>query len=165
MKVGQHIRQARELANMTQAELGEKIGVSGVAIMRYEKGTRQPRIEQLQAIADALNVSPFYLLGDEKATMCANDIKASIGLEDYLKSLGYEFVTDYERGGKEYELCIDRTQKKLYLLSPDKVSQFEYAVRTYTNFSIAELLESGEEIDDDDGWFDQHNTRQTDVKK
>lgn len=68
MTVGQHIRQARELANMTQAELGEKIGVSGVAIMRYEKGTRQPRLEQLQRIADELGVGVSYLLSGGDAS-------------------------------------------------------------------------------------------------
>lgn len=67
MTVGQRIKQTREMENMTQAELGEKIGVSGVAIMRYEKGTRQPRPEQLQRIAAALNVSAGFLLdGSER---------------------------------------------------------------------------------------------------
>ena len=50
---------------MTQVELGEKVGVSGVAITRYEKGTRKLRIEQLEAIADALGVSVGFLIGYE----------------------------------------------------------------------------------------------------
>jgi len=66
VSIGQRIKAAREQAGITQVELGEKIGVSGVAIMRYEKGTRQPRLEQLQAIAAALGVSVnFFLPPDE----------------------------------------------------------------------------------------------------
>ena len=62
MTIGERIKISRDRAGITQVELGEKIGVSGVAIMRYEKNTRQPRLEQLQAIAAALNVSVNYLL-------------------------------------------------------------------------------------------------------
>lgn len=63
MTIGERIRAAREQAGITQVELGEKIGVSGVAVMRYEKNARQPRIEQIQAIAAALDVSPIFLIG------------------------------------------------------------------------------------------------------
>lgn len=62
MTVGQRIKKARERAGITQVELGEKIGVSGVAIMRYEKDQRQPRIEQFQAIAIALGVDVNWLM-------------------------------------------------------------------------------------------------------
>lgn len=65
MTIGERIKAAREQAGITQVELGEKIGVSGVAIMRYEKNARQPRLEQLQAIATALGVSVGHLLGQE----------------------------------------------------------------------------------------------------
>ena len=63
MTLGEHIREVRERAGMTQAELGKKVGVSGVAIMRYEKGSRQPRFEQLEAIAAALEVPVTALMG------------------------------------------------------------------------------------------------------
>lgn len=67
MNIGARIKEARENAKMTQTELGNKIGVSGVAIMRYEKNQRQPRLDQLQQIADALEV-PFYSLLIVKST-------------------------------------------------------------------------------------------------
>lgn len=66
MAIGDQIKAAREKAGMTQTELGEKIGVSGVAIMRYEKGTRQPRADQLHRIAAAFGV-PLHVLLDESA--------------------------------------------------------------------------------------------------
>ena len=67
MTTGQRIKEAREWAGLTQVELGEKIGVSGVAVMRYEKGQRQLRIEQLQRIADVLGVGVSYLLSGGEA--------------------------------------------------------------------------------------------------
>lgn len=65
MSIGQRIKAAREHAGITQVELGEKIGVSGVAIMRYEKGTREPRLEQLQRIAFALETTVSELVEPE----------------------------------------------------------------------------------------------------
>ena len=62
MTIGERIKSAREESGMTQAELGKKVGVSGVAIMRYEKNQRQPRFETLQRIAAALEVHTSQLL-------------------------------------------------------------------------------------------------------
>ena len=62
MTIGERIKAAREKTGMTQVELGEKVGVSGVAIMRYEKGQRQPRYDLLLHIADALGVSAHTLV-------------------------------------------------------------------------------------------------------
>lgn len=153
MTIGERIKAAREQAGITQVELGEKIGVSGVAIMRYEKNARQPRIEQLQAIAAALDVSPLYLLGDETATMSRANVAASMGLEDYLKSLGYEFIVGYEYEGEEHDLCIDRKRKKLYLLPPQQLAALEQSLETFAKFSLSELVSSGKEISDTEGWF------------
>lgn len=61
MTIGERIKAAREKAGLTQVQLGEKVGVSGVAIMRYEKGSREPRYDQLQRIAAALGVSIYEL--------------------------------------------------------------------------------------------------------
>lgn len=65
MTAGDRIKEARELAGLTQEDLGKRLGVTGVAVMRYEKGLRQPRLEQLQAIADALGVDINWLVNGQ----------------------------------------------------------------------------------------------------
>lgn len=77
MTTGQHIKAARERAGITQVELGDKIGVSGVAIMRYEKDTRQPRLETLQRIAAALGV-PVQELVEDWSAMDPEDVKDAL---------------------------------------------------------------------------------------
>lgn len=57
---GQRIRIIREAAGLTQEQLGKKIQSTGVTIMRYEKGTREPRLQQIQKIANALNISESF---------------------------------------------------------------------------------------------------------
>ncbi|WP_443662596.1 helix-turn-helix domain-containing protein [Dysosmobacter sp.] len=55
MTVGERIRNARKKAGLTQAQLGEKLGVSGSMIGQYEKDLRKPKIETMDKIATALN--------------------------------------------------------------------------------------------------------------
>lgn len=56
MTIGENIKQARIKNGLTQEELGTMVGMSGVAIMRYEKGQREPKQEILIKIARALGV-------------------------------------------------------------------------------------------------------------
>ena len=61
---GFRIRERRRALDMTQEDLGKKIGVSKATINKYETGgtlnLRRPTIEKL---ADALCTSPEYLMG------------------------------------------------------------------------------------------------------
>ncbi len=59
---GERLKAAREAAGLTQEELGQRVGVTGVTIMRYEKNQRQPRLEQLRRIALALNMTVSELV-------------------------------------------------------------------------------------------------------
>ena len=59
---GSRIKAARESANLTQEGLGQKLGVTGVTIMRYEKNQREPRQDQFKRLAAALNVDVNWLM-------------------------------------------------------------------------------------------------------
>lgn len=63
MTIGERIKEARLNAGITQRELSEKLGVSFVNISQWENGTRKPKYETRQKIADALGVTVDYLLG------------------------------------------------------------------------------------------------------
>ena len=62
--IGERIMYYREQADMTQAELAEKAGVSYQAISKYENGvvTNIPT-KRLQVIADALGTNGAVLMG------------------------------------------------------------------------------------------------------
>lgn len=51
---GSLIKEAREKAGLTQEQLGNAIGVTGVTIMRYEKGQRNPSSKVIGKIASVL---------------------------------------------------------------------------------------------------------------
>ena len=56
---GEKIRYYRKLRGLYQGELGEKIGVSKGAIRHYETDFRTPKQPQVEAIAEALDISPL----------------------------------------------------------------------------------------------------------
>ena len=58
MTTGERIRQARKSAGMTQAELAHKLGISAAGIAQWENDLRNPKIETLRKLADALGVTP-----------------------------------------------------------------------------------------------------------
>lgn len=64
MTTGERIKAARLRANMTQEKLAAKLNTSYVVISQYENGKRNPKLETIIKIADALGVTPSTLLGE-----------------------------------------------------------------------------------------------------
>ena len=62
---GAAVRQLRESRRMTQAELGEKIGVSSKTVSKWETGKGLPDISLLQPLAQALGISLIELVNGE----------------------------------------------------------------------------------------------------
>ena len=52
----------REKANMTQAQLAQKVGVSQKAVAKWEVGRSLPRADKLVCLANALDSSVDELL-------------------------------------------------------------------------------------------------------
>lgn len=63
--IGERIKEARQERGLSQEELAQIINSTKSAISRYESGKRQPRLDQLQRIANALNVTVGFLQGYE----------------------------------------------------------------------------------------------------
>ena len=63
------IREAREAAGMTQAELAALLGINNVTLSGYETGKHDPKSATLVQIAKICNTTTDFLLGREiKAT-------------------------------------------------------------------------------------------------
>ena len=83
MAIGERIRFIRNLRGMTQKWLGISSGLSektaDIRMAQYESGTRVPKAEQTEKIAEALNVSP--------AALNVPDIESYIGVMHTLFAL------------------------------------------------------------------------------
>lgn len=72
MTTGQRIKVARKNAGLTQKQLSKKLGIAYQTLAQWENDLRNPKLETIQKIANALNV-PFISLLDND-----NDIGAAL---------------------------------------------------------------------------------------
>lgn len=68
MSVGSAIIYLRELLDLTQGELAEKVGINRSVLNRIELGTRAIRDDELVKLADYFDISADYLLGRKEVT-------------------------------------------------------------------------------------------------
>ena len=67
--IGENIRSTRRKRGLSQEQLADSLGVTKATICRYENGAREPRYDQLFAIAEALNVTVSFLQGCEPTVL------------------------------------------------------------------------------------------------
>lgn len=91
--MGKQIQGIRRKKGLSQEELAQAIGSTKSAISRYESGKRQPRLEQLQRIASALDVPIYELLGliDEGDGLFSARLS-----DDLVKALGLDSLQEDE---------------------------------------------------------------------
>lgn len=63
--IGENVKKYREKANLTQAELAEKVGIGTASVSRIECGEKRMKMETLRAFADALDISVGLLFYQE----------------------------------------------------------------------------------------------------
>jgi len=51
-EVGRLMREAREASRLTQQQVADRIGVTSTQVSRWERGTADPRMENLEAYAE-----------------------------------------------------------------------------------------------------------------
>lgn len=107
--LGAKIRARRLSQEMTQAELGDIVGVSKVTIHKYETGAiSNIPSDRLELLATALKVSPAYLMGWEEVDeteanqapiILARDMKGlSEGQINIIRAMIDEFKSSEEKG-------------------------------------------------------------------
>lgn len=63
MTIGERLKKIRKELNFTQKQLADKVGISLMSIQRYERDERQPTVEILEKICDALDVPVIDIIG------------------------------------------------------------------------------------------------------
>lgn len=109
MYPGMKIRELRTLENMSQEELGRRVGVQRAAIQKYEKGsvTNIP-LSTIEKIAKVFNVSPTYIVGWEELD------RNKLALETrVLKGLSWLYGEDSVRLLESYQSLTKVGKRKL----------------------------------------------------
>lgn len=122
MTTGQRIRNARQNAGMTQAQLAEKLGIPYQSIGQWERDIRNPKLDTLRRIAGALNITIQKLMGipswvDEKNIWETIDTLDQSGMtqneiEEYLDQLedvrsASELISDINLYEKVRDYVLD----------------------------------------------------------
>lgn len=75
IKIGAFLRELRKEQNISQAQLGEMLGVTNKTVSRWETGTYLPPVEMLQALSACYSVSINEILSGRRLE--AEDYKAA----------------------------------------------------------------------------------------
>lgn len=79
---GARLKALRKKAGLTQSQLAEKIGVSLLTLFRWEKGERQPRVDEIKALAKALGVPENDLLNNSSPDSSSGEWTIRINVAD-----------------------------------------------------------------------------------
>jgi transcriptional regulator with XRE-family HTH domain len=133
MTFGEKVKKARKELGLTQAQLGERIGVSRRTITSYEADAFPPRTKELYyKLAEALQVNVNYLLTQEDAfVLDAGEKYGRKGAEKLVSEL-----TGLFSGGELAEEDMDELMlaiQKAYVIA--KENNRKYTPKKYTEKS------------------------------
>lgn len=147
IEVGERIRNIRKNKNMSMKTLGEKVNLHEATVSKYETGDIQLfDIGKIKEFADALDVSPAYLMGLEETNENKLNINLLKAVREKNNITAYEIANeigislqdllDYENGTKP--ITYEIIKKYADCLNID-VSLL-YGIETEPNSSITRIL-------------------------
>ena len=87
IKIGEFISSQRKMKNMTQAVLAEKLGITDIAVSKWERGKGLPDVSLMLDLCQILGITVNELLCGEKIYMENNEQKNEQLLIDMAKEL------------------------------------------------------------------------------
>lgn len=135
MSFSDNLKRIRNEKKITLKELGEKLGCSPQSIAQYESGKRNPKIETLQKIADALEVPlvELFVIDDDKLgkvvdlTELDTTEQVKLSLLKLLTDKSLDFQNDKTGEIKHFQLSVfyDYLESIGYKLLIDTEGQLE----------------------------------------
>lgn len=111
MIIGIRLKELRTQLNLSQDELGTKVGVSKAAICEYEKGSRNPTLKIFIKLVNILQTEPNYLLGrDLLISDEENEYKIKISKEDL------NILNEIKENKKLYNKLLDDSKRTIELI-------------------------------------------------
>ena len=138
MTIGERIKDSRTIAGLTQAQLAEKSGLAVGTIHQYENNKRQPRVEQLTKIANALNVPVDAFVDNDHYHLHLLALASIAGLKDDISILS---VPESEKVEEELKKRDNETQINL--------NKLKFFIRSkYVDFTESDFIAVRDLIND-----------------
>jgi len=104
MDFGDRITLVRKQKKISQSDLGKLAEVSGDIVGKYERNEMKPSIDTARRLANALNVTLDYLVGDSNTTLFDRDItkriEAIVTMDNDDKNTLFKIIDAYVRDYK-----------------------------------------------------------------
>ncbi len=150
-KVGKFIANLRKERNLTQMQLGEKMGVLDKTVSKWERGVCSPDISLLNDLSEVLNVTTTELLRGEKAksNISADDPKKIneillLFLNNYYDNCYIDLIRSLDSNYSINGLVITSDEKQFI-----SINSVQYLVNNDSN-EIVYSYEYSLKIEDDD---------------
>lgn len=95
VKFNETLKKLRREKNLSQKELGNKLGLAESTIGMYEQGKRQPDYETLLKIADFFEVTLDFLLGNPKDASSIKEKEATYSISDPDLQIAFKDASDF----------------------------------------------------------------------
>lgn len=105
IKIGRRISEFRESKNISQTELASRININRSVLNRIELGTRPARDLELKGIANVLDVSTDYLVGNTDNPNSVDDDMNAVDLDKALSEEGMAMF-DGQPLSEEYKKAL-----------------------------------------------------------
>jgi len=150
MGLGERIREAREKARLSQADLGAKLDKHRNTIASYESNTAAPSAKDIVKIADICKVVDTWLLTGEGAKLTMSEPNeqkyppSQKGLDDIVSDIGNnnEQIIILQSQIREKDTVINSLKKEIELLN-SKINDLSDRVLDKDQF--IELLKKSKE--------------------
>lgn len=133
LTVGERIKAFRTLSGLTQDELAKKCGIATITIHQYENNKRQPRIENLKKIANALNVPIDGFLDNDFHYF---QLLASGAISGMKEGLSISLIPESESRRIEEELEQKNKETQINLNKLSFFIRSKYTDFTDSNYSV-----------------------------
>nr|WP_300839722.1 helix-turn-helix transcriptional regulator [uncultured Acetatifactor sp.] len=155
MTVAENIKRIRKEKHLTQKQLGEKCGMSESTLRQYEIGYRNPKIETIKKIADALEVGLWEIVELDQMDLDTRiqEIKKMValltpeGLEEFERLTIESINENQESIQKEQEEAAKKAPRAYIIengkrVEVDKPIKFTSPSRSHAQTEAYELFHS-----------------------
>lgn len=133
MAIGERIRFFRNLKGMTQKFLGVKVGfpekTADIRLAQYESGTRTPKADLTEALANALGVSTVALN--------VPNIDTDLGFMHTLFALEDIYGLKIDKLDDEICIRLDKNREASYISLLERFSAWQKEAEKYRNGEIS----------------------------
>lgn len=107
------LKEARKRRGYTQDQVGKEIGVTGNAICYYESGRSIPSVDQIEQIAEFLQVDFMWLLGKELSSSLHRQASRIVNLSEE----DWRIIKSVHSNPYLYDYLLDNTEERVIQIS------------------------------------------------